>query len=42
MHEGDVEMKLDTHVISKKRDSFKYIKSISQENEEIDENATHM
>ncbi|XP_047265945.1 uncharacterized protein LOC124897232 [Capsicum annuum] len=39
-HESDVVVKLDTHYISK-RDSFKYLGSMIQENRELDEDVTH-
>ncbi|XP_070045866.1 uncharacterized protein [Nicotiana tomentosiformis] len=39
-HEAEVEVKLDTQVIPK-RDSFKYLGSVIQGNEEIDEDVTH-
>nr|XP_018633176.1 uncharacterized protein LOC108948481 [Nicotiana tomentosiformis] len=40
MHEEEVEVRIDTQIIPK-RDNFKYLGSIIQENGEIDEDVTH-
>lgn len=40
-HEAVVEMKIDTQVIPKRK-SFKYLESVIQGNEEIDDDVAHL